>query len=231
MQIKFLGTGGAFDYQYENAAIWITFRGFNILLDCGNSTYPRLRELALDDRIDYILVTHLHDDHAGSLSTTILHQYHMLKPARKARILTPNESFAQVLRDFLSFSITALDTYVDFFPLETLPGLRAVDTTGLHIKGMPSYGYIFEDQDEIVAVSGDLGNPDIIFSHLDPAASKPVRVFHDIAFELSDGVHVYYKDLQHRLEQFRIFGYHVDPTQNPADNAIPLVADLPELLF
>ncbi len=230
MQIKFLGTGGAFDFEYGNSAAFIHFRGKRILLDCGNSVYRRLRQTGLADQIDYILITHLHDDHVGSLNSTVLHHKYLLAEPRKARILVPTESFAKELQAFMNFGLRDPKNYADFLPLTELEGLTAVDTFGKHVDGMQTYGYIFEDEDEILAFSGDLGDSNIIFDHLPEQSDKKIRVFHEMSFVRQDGVHTYYQDLNPRAEQYEIYGYHLDPRNAPADNKVPILADHPELL-
>jgi len=232
MEIKFLGTGGAFDYEYGNSSAWVVLGGARILIDCGNTTYAALRRAEIADQIDHILITHFHDDHVGSLCTTILHHKFLGQPARKANILVPNWAFRDQLYEFIRFGLLNPEEYVSFSLLEEMPGITSIDTFGLHVPGMQSYGYLFEDETEFVAYSGDLGDPNIVFDHLQRMpASKPKRVFHEISFDKSDGIHTFYQDLFPRLDQYPLWGYHIDPRQNPADNHIPLVANSPELLF
>lgn len=232
MEIKFLGTGGAFDYEYGNSSAWVVRGGAHILIDCGNTTYAALRQAGVADRIDYMLITHFHDDHVGSLCTTILHHKFLRQPTRKAHILVPNWEFRDQLYEFIRFGLINPEEYVSFSLIDEMSGLTAIDTFGLHVPGMQSYGYLFEDEDEILAYSGDLGDPDIVFEHLRRASdAKPKRVFHEISFDRSDGIHTYYQDLFPRLGHYPLWGYHIDPRQNPPDNRIPLVADQPELLF
>lgn len=232
MEIKFLGTGGAFDHAYGNSAAWVTLGGKHLLVDCGNTVYHALRKTNLADHIDYLLITHLHDDHVGSLCTTILHHRYLLDSPRKARLLVPDGDFRDQLYEFLRFGLIRPERYVDFLPLDTVPGLEEVNTYGLHVADMQSYGFIFEDEQEIVAYSGDLGDPNLMFRHLAARPSnKPIRVFHELAFDQTEGIHTYYRDLVPHLEQYRIWGYHIDPTQNPADNPVPLVAHQPGLLI
>lgn len=232
MSIKFLGTGGAFDFEIGNSAAWVNIRGKNILLDCGNSTYRKLRETGLANQFDYILITHCHDDHVGSLATVILHHSYFIQPARKVNILCPTPSFQEHLFQYICYAIPSAHKYVNFIPLSEFEGIDAIDTSGLHVPEMPSFGYIFEFEDGIIAYSGDLGDPDVIFEYLKDKKydNKSVKVFHDVSYDKGDGVHVYYKDLIPWLEEFEIIGYHHDHTQNPLDNPIPQVADFPELL-
>ena len=229
MQIKFLGTGGAFDFEYGNSAAFLHFRGKRILLDCGNSVYRKLRKTGLADNIDYILITHLHDDHVGSLNTTVLHHKYLLSLPRKARILVPSQKFAEELKAFMDHGLRGPEDYAEFLPLETMPGITAIDTFGRHIPDMQTYGFIFEDEQEIVAYSGDLGDPNIIFDHLPQQDERPVRVFHEMSFVRHD-VHTYYRDLIPRLQDYQIYGYHLDPRQAPRDNTVPLLAEYPDLL-
>lgn len=233
MQIKFLGTGGAFDYEYGNSAAWIEMHGVNILLDCGYAIYPKLRDTGLIDQIDYILITHCHDDHIGSLSSVLLHQLFFNDTPRTVKVLVPNESFGVHLDRYLRFAIPRVEKYVHFAPLSEVKGIKAIDTFGLHVRGMPSFAYLFEDEQDIILYSGDLGEAGIVFQHARPYLSdkRSMRIFHDVTFEASDGVHTHYKALEPFLAEFEIYGYHVDPRQNPADNPIPLVANQPELMY
>ncbi|MCB0839644.1 MAG: ribonuclease Z [Bacteroidetes bacterium] len=232
MQINFIGTGGAFDFQLGNSAALLDFRGHRILIDCGNSTYKQLREARLADTIDHILITHLHDDHVGSLSTFLLHSKYFLKASRKANILVPSKSFLDYLCEFLRFSIPNYKDVVTFTDLSEFEGITAVDTYGLHIPEMPSFGYIFEDGEDVYAYSGDLRDPHIIFQTLEAQnyVNKKVKVFHDLNFDPNDSVHCYYKEIIPYLEKYKIYAYHLDPRDNPEDNPIPLLADFPEYL-
>ena len=121
---------------------------------------------------------------------------------------------------------------VSFTPLSEIPGIEAIDTFGLHVKGMPSFGYIFESEKQIYAYSGDLSDPNIVFNTLETKrlTGKEIKVFHDMSFDENDSVHCYYKNLIPRLEHYQIFAYHLDPRDNPEDNPIALLADHPHYL-
>lgn len=231
MQIKFIGTGGAFDYKYGNSSAWITYKDAHILIDCGYSVYPRLQEKDLIRKINYILITHLHDDHAGSLATMILHHKHVCRSTKNLVVLYPTEAFKDDISAFLSYSLIDPDEYLIFQSLDEVEGIGALDTTNLHATGMKSFAYYFQEEDDLLLYSGDIGQPDILFDFLKTQKYSNIRVFHEMCFKKMDGVHTYYKDLLPYFKEYQIFGYHFNPTNNPADNPIPLVYNHPEFLL
>jgi phosphoribosyl 1,2-cyclic phosphodiesterase len=228
---RFLGTGGAFDYEYGNSSVWVGFQGRNILLDCGNSVYGRLRAYGIADQVNDILITHLHDDHAGSLSSIILHQKHVRKPASRPRILYPTGEFGDTLYRYLQFSLQKPELFADFVPLSEVPGIGFIDTKGMHVRDFQTFAYYFETEEELVLYSGDLGNPDIVFEFLERNKLKKTIIFHEVNFFDTKGAHTLYRDLEKWVDEFEIRGYHHDPRLAPSDNRIPLVTDYPELLM
>lgn len=87
MKIKQLGNGGAFDYDKTNSSFLIDIgtdeKRSLILFDCGYNVYSKLRELEKEDKdiikdIDCIWISHLDDDHVGSLKTLIYYRYFVL---------------------------------------------------------------------------------------------------------------------------------------------------------
>ncbi|MEM9897294.1 MAG: MBL fold metallo-hydrolase [Bacteroidota bacterium] len=231
MDVKFLGTGGAFNFEYGNSAAWIKINQLHILLDCGHTVYPVLRDKNLIDKIDYILITHLHDDHVGSLCSTILHHTYGMNPPRKAKLLIPDQKFDDIMKKFLVYGLNTPEDYVEFHSLDEVEGIQAIDTFGLHVKDVQSYGYIFEDEDEVVLFSGDLGHPTLIVEHARKIKNKPVRIFHEMSFEQTDGVHVYYEDLFPVVGEVPIFAYHINHHIVPPNNIVPLVAEHKDLLI
>lgn len=235
MNIRFLGTGGAFDAHLGNSAAWVELNGLHILLDCGHSVYERLRSSNLADSIDYILLTHMHDDHVGSLSTTILHHKHMMQPPRKARILYPDTPHGNLMRErlttYLAFSLLQPESYVEFMPLKTVPGITEIDTTGHHVGDMISFGFMFEDSDQRIVYSGDLGTPRLLFDVIDrlPDDGKNLRLFHEVSFYATNGVHTHYKDLMllkaEARKDMEMYVYHTNPDRAPSDCDLDFVRD------
>ena len=231
MQIKFIGTGGAFDYKYGNSAVWIVLGGKRILVDCGYTVYPQLKEKGLIDQIDYLLITHLHNDHTGSLATAILDHKHICQNTEKLVIASPSKSFEQDIVSLLSHSLSNPYKYVSFVSTDSIEGLGVIDTMGLHVTGMKSFAYYFKEGEELILYSGDIGQPHILFAFLEKQRVTKIRVFHEICFFEMDGIHTYYKNLFPYIEQYEIYGYHINPLDNPKDNPIPLVYDHKEFML
>ena len=222
MTIKFLGTGGAFDTDYLNSAAVLNFRGIHLLIDCGFTVFPALVQKNLVQKVTHILLTHLHNDHCGSLANLLLYKS-IIEKAPKPVILYPSEQFKQQLYLFLEIQVKEPDKYAEFVPLENFEGITCVDTYGKHSEGLQTYAYIFEENDERYAYSGDLAKPEVLFDRLERMPPKRTCVFHDITFNPDNTGHTYYKKLFPYLNGVDLFGYHCDPTQSPLDNPIRLV--------
>ncbi len=230
MDISFIGTGGAFDYQYGNASAIIKLNGENYLLDCGHDVYHQLRVKEAIQPIDYIIVTHFHADHVGSLSTFILH-HHLFVNGKQLKILYPEKHFKDALYNYLSFSLQKPEKYIAFIPMDNRPELDYLNTFGKHVPGMQTYSYIFREGDKMIAYSGDTADSDTLFEYLEEKAAPDTVVFHDITFDRQNGSHTYFKELVPYLQEYPIYGYHCDPTQNPEENPVPLVYNTPEYLL
>ena len=222
MRIKFLGTGGAFDIEYLNSAALLAFRNKCILIDCGFTVYQALVQKNLMHRVSHILLTHLHNDHCGSLANLLLHKQ-IIEKASRPVILYPSEQFKNQIFEFLKIQVKEPDKYAEFRPLQQVEGIKAIDTYGQHSEGLQTYAYIFEDEEERIVYSGDLGKPDVLFDKLSRLPALHTTVYHDITFNPDNAGHTYYKKLLPYLNGLNVFGYHCDPTQNPPDNPIRLV--------
>ncbi len=230
MDIKFVGTGGAFDYQYGNSSAIVTCNGEKFLLDCGHDVYNQLRVKSSVEPIDYIIISHFHADHIGSLSTFILH-HHLFVKGKQLKILYPEKHFKDALYSYLSFSLQKPEKYIVFIPMDNRPELDFINTFGKHVAGMQTYSYIFMEDREMIAYSGDLADGDTVFDYLSENAYPQTTVFHDITFDRQNSGHTYFKELEPYLAEYSIYGYHCDPTQNPGENPIPLVYNTPSYLL
>jgi ribonuclease BN (tRNA processing enzyme) len=242
IELRFLGVGGAFDPAFgSSSAIVESGADTSLLIDCGCTTYRNLQQSGRVESITHVLITHMHDDHVGSLGTLVFHHYYIT--GKKLVILARPPLMAQIER-LLSLQIThaALE---DFFVIRELdPGataaanqvgeirIESLDTFGLHQAGMQSYAYLLWKQNELAAYSGDLGDPNVLFNAIKVRKPKTVCVYHDMCFiRLGNKAHAYYKDIEKHSPEFEIYGYHHNPHRAPDDLQVKIVADFPEKLM
>ncbi|TMI98777.1 MAG: MBL fold metallo-hydrolase, partial [Bacillati bacterium ANGP1] len=74
MRIRFLGSGDAFGSGGRlQTCILLETPGGGVLVDCGASALIAMRRFAVEpNRIDTILLSHLHGDHFGGIPFFIL---------------------------------------------------------------------------------------------------------------------------------------------------------------
>ncbi|MGQ9863300.1 MAG: MBL fold metallo-hydrolase [Bacteroidia bacterium] len=221
MKVMFLGTGGAHDTSWGNSAALIFWQNKTFLVDCGFTVYPKLVENHLVEHIDAVVITHLHDDHIGSLSALLYHR-HFISKKPPTPVLLGHEKLTQALKNILSIMMGHLEPFAQFLPSESW-GIQALDTTGLHMAHMPSCAYVWENESTILVYSGDIGRPLAILDtwRENPPAKKRV-VLHDMAFHQT-ATHCHYKALIPYRDIAEIRGYHHNPLQVPPDNPFPLV--------
>lgn len=80
MKIKQLGNGGAFNFEMTNTSFLVDIDDEYTLIDCGYNVYSELRNQDKSKEIDLkklirVYITHMDDDHMGSLKTLIYYQY------------------------------------------------------------------------------------------------------------------------------------------------------------
>lgn len=86
MDLTFIGTGAGNHIGSRRQPCSAFVEG--ILLDCGAGTTGRLQDAGLFDRVDGVLITHLHTDHVAGLLDFLLHTV-IAKRNRPLTILTP----------------------------------------------------------------------------------------------------------------------------------------------
>lgn len=231
MQIQFLGTGGAFDPEYGNSAALVACSGKTFLIDCGFTVYATLKKFDLFNRIDYVLLTHLHNDHTGSLVNTALH-YNLISNGgkKKIRIAYPTKKFKKQVNRMMDIALQHSDDFVEWVSLDEVPEVMVIDTHSRHVNQYQTWGYVFREGDEIIVYSGDIGDGDFIFRKLKKKKILNAIVFHELSLKEVPG-HTIYKQLIPHLKEYKIYGYHCDPRNNKPDNPVPLVADHAKFLL
>lgn len=163
MLLTFLGKGSAFNTKEGNTSAYIKDGSSLLLIDCGETVFGKIRELNLLDGIDdvNVLITHLHSDHVGSLSSLIFYCHFVKKIHLK--LYYPTEEILAYLH------VSGNDKFqYDFISLHRLGGIQVTPSikvrkhTTDHVYGMNSFGYYITYNDITIFYSGDsneISNP------------------------------------------------------------------------
>jgi len=157
-ELKFLGIGSAFNTELGNTSAFIKKNNSLLLIDCGGSVFHRLQKLSLIQSLEdiYIVITHTHPDHVGSLGDLIFYSYYILK--RKANIFFPSKE--QIERFLGSIGVTSemynlnSSNVVDFKDVQ-LGEVNIKFLPGSHVDTIPSYGFIMKQNYRSFYYSGD----------------------------------------------------------------------------
>ncbi len=148
MIIEVVGVGCAFAADLGNASVlvWDDFWRSAVLFDCGYNVFPDLRKKELKEKrdiiskIDSVFVSHLHDDHCGSLGTLLEYRFWALNKNTKITSIVPfSEIFKGRMDNFNASKIYAgEDKRITVIPT-------------VHAKNFPAAGAYFDG----VLFSGD----------------------------------------------------------------------------
>lgn len=156
MKLHFLGNGSAFNPPYGNTCAYFVSEKELYLIDCGESAFSLLYRQLESEKIEkiYVLITHLHADHVGSLGTLISYFYYL--HGIKTHVIHPEKSIIELL----TLEGIEPDNYIY---LEHLPensaGLKAEPIEVTHVSDMKCFGYILRKEDCCIYYSGDSAYP------------------------------------------------------------------------
>lgn len=179
--IKFTGRGSAFNTELGNTSAFVKNDNSLLVIDCGGTVFHRLQELNLLDGVEnlYIIITHTHPDHVGSLGELIFYSYYILKHI--PTIFFPNK---ELIEGFLASIGVSTEMY-------KLNNFEIVDVNDIslgkfnikflpvsHVNTIPAYGFIMKLYDKSFYYSGDANNisSDIINSIMN---GEIYRVYQD----------------------------------------------------
>jgi len=159
--LNFIGTGSAFNTELGNTSAFIKNNNSLLIIDCGGTVFHRLQELNLFDKLEnlYIIITHTHPDHVGSLGEVIFYSYYILK--RRPTIFFPEKELIESFLTNIGVSaemyklnsferIDVNDTQFGKFSIEFLPVS--------HVDTIPAYGFVMKLNEKLFYFSGDANN-------------------------------------------------------------------------
>jgi len=166
MRLQFVGCGDALGSGGRyNTCFHVTGARVNFLIDCGASSLPALKRLAITrDDIDLILITHFHGDHFAGLPFLLL-DAQFTRRARPLVIAGPEgiETRLAQLREALFENSSKTEQRFELRVVALKPGERrsfgAVDVTPFPVvhgeSGGPFLAYRVEAEGRVIAYSAD----------------------------------------------------------------------------
>lgn len=140
--LEFLGSDSGFGK--ENTSAYYINGNKLILIDCGFTVFPKIKDrLKYFDKID-VIITHLHNDHAGTLSQLALYVYFELN--KKVNII----SKCQYIKGYLDVTGTPIDAY-DI--LSSTDYVKLIKTE--HVPQLDSYGMYLTINNKNIVYTGD----------------------------------------------------------------------------
>lgn len=130
----------------KNNSAYIEVDNKLIIIDCGFTVFNEIKkrfDLKSYNSIN-IIITHLHNDHAGSLSQVILYVYYIY--GKKVTVISKCKEIKKYLE------ITGVDANI-YNLKEDMDNLEFIKTE--HVKGIDSYGLKIKIKDKNIMYTGD----------------------------------------------------------------------------
>lgn len=160
-ELKFIGMGSAFNTELGNTSAFVKKRKILLLIDCGGTVFHRLKELNMFDELEnlYIIITHTHPDHVGSLGEVIFYSYYILK--HRPTIFFPQK---ELIEGFLtSIGVSSEMYHLNSFEMVEVNDMQLGELNiefvpVSHVDTIPSYGFIMKLNKKSFYYSGDANN-------------------------------------------------------------------------
>ena len=151
--LKFLGRDAGFGEK--NTSAYIEKGDKFILIDCGFTVFQELKRTIDFNKYKTIevIITHLHNDHAGSLSQFILYMWFVFK--KHVTIF----SKCKKIKQYLEITGTTLEAYT---VMEKMEDLEFIKTD--HVKELDSYGFKLKSDDKKIIYTRRHKNINSIFA-------------------------------------------------------------------
>ena len=159
--LNFIGIGSAFNTSLGNNSAYIKDKDSLLLIDCGGTVFHKLQEINLLQGVQnfYIIITHTHPDHIGSLGDTIFYSYYILN--KIPIIIYPNK---EVMENYLRIigvtpemyklisqdKVTLRDKSLGNFNIEFI--------NSSHVDTMAAYSFLLTISENTIYYSGDSNN-------------------------------------------------------------------------
>ena len=214
--LKFIGTGSCFNYKMGNNSAYYIHNTNDkkrfVLFDCGEDVFHKILKNDLLNGINevFVIITHLHSDHIGSLPSIIFYLHYALNI--KPVVFFPNDDLNVFLKlggvnsDYYEYG-GEKNSYYDITIFKQRHGYE-----------MNSYGYLVKLDEKLIYYSGDSKTIDDkilnIFRDNDPKyINNPIFEFYQDATKYINDAHMNIHELANifsKDERRRVTLMHFD---------------------
>ncbi len=223
MKLTVAGSGDAFGSGGRlNTCFWLETAKCTLLVDCGASALPALKARALEaNRIDAIILSHLHGDHFGGIPFLLLDAQFLSRREKPLLIAGPPGTRARLdaALEVLFPKSSGTKWRFSWHVMEVTPGEGAevhghalVTAEVIHQSGAPSTALRISDGKAVFAYSGDSEWTD---AFLPIAAGADLFVCECYAYAGKLTGHMSWETLKARLADLharRIMLTHMNPS-------------------
>lgn len=194
--LTFLGGDSGFG-ENNNSAFYIMGNKL-ILIDCGFAIFNKVKNILNEfEEID-VIITHLHNDHAGSLSQLIMYAYFVL--GKTVNVISKCEK----IYDYLDITGTPKESYNIYNCAEYVELIKTE-----HVKELDSYGMNLKLNNNNIIYTGDTCSLDSFLPYIKNADELYVDI------SKSSDVHLKISETIDQLDEIHnngteVFLMHVD---------------------
>lgn len=150
MKLKFLGRGSAFNIAEGNTSAYYKNQSNNMLLiDCGETVFSTIKTHQVLNNVEqlFIVITHTHCDHIGSLGSLVLFNFYARK--QKAKLVLSGKSDLDMLVKQSLLISGVSEQHIDFVTvadmLVAFPEFESFEYEQCrHVAEIPCYGFIIK---------------------------------------------------------------------------------------
>ena len=168
MSVKFytLGTShGATELGRSCSVNLVEVDGSYYVFDCGGNVETKMKDLGMPfENIRAVFISHMHEDHAGSLSAIVKRFSHYIKEERSVKIFMPEEEGIKAFKSWVAALHTTKNLHRVGYELisageiyrDELITVTAIATRHVLGGAFPSYAFMIEAEGKRLLYTGDL---------------------------------------------------------------------------